>query len=145
MSAYVRQITINGSGNGGRAQGTWLRDGVSFTSGTPSLQQNDTLQVQIVMSGGNTPGSLTGYLIVGPAPDAPTSQAAASPFASGNNQICVTVYPNVTPTGSTFAFSPVLTLPNQNRTSGKFELTFVAVDPVTGRQWEEDPEFDTGN
>lgn len=58
MSAYVRRITVSGNGNGGRAQGVWLRDGVS---------------------------------------------------------------------------------------SGKFELTFVAVDPATGKQWEEDPEFDTGN
>lgn len=144
MSAYVRQISVNGSGNGGRVSGTWLKDGSSFTS-TPTLGQGDTLQVVIQMTG-NTPANLNGYMLIGPAPNASPNQADASPFMSGNNQICVQVYSTVTPSSNTYTFAPALAAPNMNgKGARQFELTFVAVDPSTGKQWEEDPEFDTGN
>ena len=144
MSAYVRQISISGSGNGGRVSGSWLKDNVAF-NGTPKLVQNDSLQVVIQASGGNAPATLNGYMIVGPAPLAPTTQSAASPFMNGNNQICVQTYANVSPSNNTYTFSPALVAPNPGQGTRQFELTFVAVDPSSGKQWEEDPEFDTGN
>jgi hypothetical protein len=143
MSAYVRQISINPSGNGGRVSGSWLQNGNPF-SGTPALLQNDTLQVVIQVSGGTAPSALNGYMIIGPAPAVSQTQQDASPFLNGNKQICVQVYTGVTPTNNVYTFGPALTAPNPGKNRRQFELTFVAVDPTGGNQWEEDPEFDTG-
>lgn len=144
MSAYVRQISINGSSNGGKVSGTWLKDGSPCT-GTPALQQNDTLQVVVQNSGGSAPAKLNGYMVIGPAPAVSDSQNDASPFLSGDNQVCVQTYSNVAAGGnSTVTFVPALTAPNPGPQRRQFELTFVAVDPASGKQWEEDPEFDTG-
>jgi len=143
MSAYVRQISINGSSNGGKVSGSWLKDSSPYT-GTPALQQNDTLQVVVQNSAGNAPVKLNGYMVIGPAPAVADTQNDASPFLSGNNQVCVQVYSNVAPANSVYTFGPALTAPNPGPQRRQFELTFVAVDPGSGKQWEEDPEFDTG-
>lgn len=141
MSAYVRQISI--AGNGGKVRGSWFKDGTAF-SGVPALKQNDTLQVVAQMASGNSaPASLTGYMIIGPAPAVSETQNDASPFLQGNNQICVQTFLGVMPTGgNTFTFAPPLSAPNPGPVRRQFELTFVAVDP-SGKQYEEDPEFDT--
>jgi hypothetical protein len=95
---------------------------------------------------GNAPGTLDGYMLISPSAQAPAGQGA-SPFLTGANQVCVTPLRGVAGTpvngGTTFTFGGP-TLGTASPGVSNWEMTFVAVDGVSGRQWEEDPEFDTG-
>ena len=144
MSTYTRVITINPYGNGGKAQGVWQKDGVAF-NGTPNLANGDVLNVAVKPQGGGTsPASLNGFMIIGPACAVAATQADASPFLNGSKQICVVPVFNIAQVGGLYTFGSGLTMGNPGNQKREFELTFVAVDPATQNQWEEDPEFDTG-
>ena len=144
MSTYLRVISINPSGNGGKASGAWYKDGVLF-NGTPNLARGDVLQAQVqTTGGGNAPASLNGYMIIGPAPVVAETQNDASPFLNGNKQVCCMPYSNVQGNNGLYTFTPGFTMGTPANGLLQFELTFVAVDPTSQKQWEEDPEFDTG-
>ena len=71
-----------------------------------------------------------------------------SPFVQGanNNYLCISTQPGiagVVGSSSTVYTFGSFTYPGSSE--GSYELTFVALDASTGRQWSADPEFDTGS
>jgi serine/threonine protein kinase len=79
--------------------------------------------------------------------DVAKTQLDASPFLNGpnKNQTCVQAYDGVIESNGRYTFAPPLTAPDMKGSKARqFELTFVAVAP-SGAQWQDDPEFETGN
>lgn len=138
MANNICNFTIpSGSTNGSRLTGNGF-------NGRPQLATSDTIQVIVRYAGPNPPGTLNGYFVITPAPDA-QNQTTPSPFVNGSKFVCHAVFGvSQDAGGPTYTF-PLFTY--LGGLPGAYELTFVAEDATVtpATQWSEDPEFDTGN
>ena len=142
---YTCQYNIPGPGQGGKLAGP------GFGAQTPTLQAQDTLQVQVTWLGppSGAPDSLGGYFVFAAAPNSPSNQAAATPFLQGGYSQCYgfqTASKQTVNNQATYQFS-AYTYGGSH--PGEYELTFVAeagtAQPGVVTQWSADPEFETGN
>src|SRR5688572_10861198 len=106
------------SPNGGELSGNGF-------NGRPTLNSGDVLQVIVRYAGQTAPPNLNGYFIFSAAEDAPSSQAAPSPFLSGSNYVCHAVQNRPLDSGSgnsnTYTFAGITYNGGQ---AGNYELTF---------------------
>lgn len=143
MAQYSCNFSIPAGSTGGKLSG-------GFVGGTPNLLVNDSIVVSVVYpSTSGSPVTLGGAFVFSTAPDAPSSQATATPFVwSYNNAFRCFLIP--TATGVTVGNTVVYTFDALNYLGGlpgNYELTFVAINNEVNppQQWSEDPEFDTSS
>lgn len=144
MANLSATFNIPGAGRGGKLTG-------GFSGGNSVLKNAEKLEVTVKWAGNpaDAPRQLTAHFIFSSALDSLGTQAAPSPFLTGDNYNCYfakTVDRSTGPGVAQYLF-PAVTFVRQADGSldGHYELTLVAEDSDTNTQWSSDPEFETGN
>ena len=125
-------------------------DGDMFGKTTGRMSKRQTIEdinalrvIVLWKADGPAPQQLDGRFMFSAAPTASKKQIAASPFKEGGKQLCfkqLTADQVVNGNQISYTFDDIAV--DRDAEEGKYELTFVAQDRLTGTQWSEDPEFD---